>query len=136
MPRKALLVSPHHGLLARLPIALEQQGWEVVSTDNARQVLTLLDEANPDVVIMDALLPNVHLSIEQIRESVHIPIILIGPHPMAERWKQALGAGADAYVSISADLNELLPTITPILQRYQTIQSEFPIFRERPMRWY
>ncbi len=135
MPRKALLVSPHRGLLARLHPALEQRGWEVVSTDNARRVLMLLDEANPDVVIMDALLPNVHLSIEQIRESVHIPIILMGPHPMAERWKQALEAGADAYLSIFADLDELLPTIIPIVQHYQRIQSEFPIYRERP-RWY
>jgi two-component system phosphate regulon response regulator PhoB len=135
MPRKALLVSPHRGLLVSLPPALEQGGWEVVSTDNARRVLTLLDEAIPDVVIMDALLPNVHLSVEQIREMAYIPIILIGPHPTSERWKQALEAGADAYLSILADLDELLSTIIPIVQRYQRIQSEFPIFRGR-QRWY
>lgn len=58
-PPTIALVDDEPDITASLALALEDQGYEVVTTNDARQALELLERTRPDVVLLDLLMPRV-----------------------------------------------------------------------------
>ncbi len=103
----------------RLIIAIEAAGHEVVSITDQFQGVTLVDEVQPDIIMLDADIPESWRTCSRIRDMVNIPIILIGFEAPQNAWERAVEEGADAYFPVFTDPGEAIATAGAILRRYR-----------------
>lgn len=107
-----LIVADDHRLVhGALQGLLEPEGFEIVGcVRNGSQVLPLVAREQPDAVLLEFDLPGLDgvSLIKRLRESYPnvVPIVLSLDH-RPSRVKDALAAGAHAYISKSIDPNEL-----------------------------
>ncbi len=86
-----------------LKIALSLRGYEVVGALNAQLGLQLIRERQPDVVIVDLMLPLVsgYEVCRQLRidpRTARLPIIVLSASDIVAAEKGALAAGADRFI--------------------------------------
>lgn len=88
--------------------------YKVIATEDTRDILALIAEHKPDLVLMDYILPNInggelcHL-IKTNPETAGLPVIIISGYP---RVLYSLGSyGCDSILEKPFDLSELLETI-------------------------
>ena len=58
---KILLIEDDQSLNEPLQYALHQQGYEVRSTTDGREVVRLLDLTEPDLVVTDIIMPDIDM---------------------------------------------------------------------------
>lgn len=100
-------------------IYLSQEGFQVIETSDGQQALTVLLEENPDLVLLDILLPGFDgIEIcEQIRKLSTVPIIFLSSK--AEEIDKIIGLtiGADDYLAKPFSPRELVARIRTLLRR-------------------
>jgi CheY-like chemotaxis protein len=119
MPR--VLVVDDSAMDRRLAQSLLQKraGIEVITADNGRQALELVQAAAPDVVLTDLQMPEMDgLELVEAIRSRHgaIPVVLMTAHGSEEIAVRALQKGAASYVSKRSLARELVPTIENVLE--------------------
>ncbi len=104
--------------------ALGKQGYEVVVAGNGRLALTLLDEEQFDLILMDIQMPILggHETAQIIRQREvitreHIPIIAMSAHARAEDELAALESGMDGYITKPISIKKLGSTVEGFLKR-------------------
>lgn len=96
---------------------LEGAGYErFVSTTNASAALELIADEQPDVILLDVMMPHVSgldilhaLSVD--RQWRNIPVIILTAASDAETKKTALELGATDFLSKPVDAHELVPRV-------------------------
>ncbi|MDZ7962089.1 MAG: ATP-binding protein [Aulosira sp. DedQUE10] len=99
---------------------LEDAGATVISVSSAAEVLQLLQQTQPDVLLADIGMPKVdgYTLIRQIREQGgQIPAIALTAYAGETNKKQALQAGFQLYLSKPVDPEELIQAIAQVVQR-------------------
>ena len=117
-------------LLARF---LSQQGYVVVSAMTAVEVLSILAERMPDLVLLDLMLPREsgHDICRLIRERSTAPIIMVTALADVRERIAGLDGGADAYGSKPFDLGELAARMRAVLRR-PSPQAAHVVHDDRP----
>jgi len=92
-PKLVLVVDEDAAVRGVLERALVDEGYQVQLADNGRQALRMIKARTPDVLLMSALLPEVHgFEIAQrLRDSQRyagLPIIMIGAMHRGWRWAE------------------------------------------------
>jgi DNA-binding NarL/FixJ family response regulator len=93
--------------------------WTVCGeAENGQQAIDLVVELKPDLVILDLSMPVMNglqatTKIRQLAPSVKILILSMHDSPRAER--EALAAGADAFLTKTASEDTFLHTVTTLL---------------------
>ena len=84
---------------------LKGKGYRVVSTDNGRAALAMLKDHAPDLIILDAMLPEVHgfeiaRRIKHSERYGHVPIIMVSAVYRGWRYAEDLkqNFGVDAFI--------------------------------------
>jgi DNA-binding response OmpR family regulator len=99
-------------------IALELEGFEVICPDNPDSFLARAKEERWDVYMLDTWMPQVS-GIElctKLREfDLGTPIIFYSAAAYEHERKQALGCGAQAYVTKPASIDDLVGSINSVL---------------------
>jgi DNA-binding response OmpR family regulator len=111
---------------------LSEQGYTVLSADNAATARELLDEEPPRVVLLDVGLPGEDgLSLARhIRERLDIGIIMISGAGETVDRIVGLEVGADDYVAKPFDPRELKARLKSVLRRYERpVGAEAPAVR-------
>lgn len=111
---------------------LSEQGYTVLSADNAATARELLDEEPPRVVLLDIGLPGEDgLSLARhIRERLDIGIIMISGAGETVDRIVGLEVGADDYVAKPFDPRELKARLKSVLRRYERpVGAEAPAVR-------
>jgi len=114
-----LLVDDEAALRQVLRARLTARGYIVYEASNGEDVLQIVPELRPDVIILDIGLPDID-GIEvtrRLRPLVQTPIIILSVHAMEFEKIAALEAGADDYLTKPYDLGELLDRIRTALLR-------------------
>src|SRR6185436_4625369 len=80
--KTVLVVEDEAEIRVMIERILKGKGYRVVSTDNGRAALGLVKEHAPDLLILDAMLPEVHgfdiaRRIKTSKRYAHIPIIMV-----------------------------------------------------------
>jgi DNA-binding response OmpR family regulator len=103
-----------------LRINLERDGYEVLSAEDGETGLTLARTAQPDLVILDVMLPKLNgFQVLQTvrREGLTMPIIVLSARTGEMDKVTGLELGAEDYVAKPFGLAELLARVRAALRR-------------------
>lgn len=113
---------------------LEKEGYQVITAYDGSEVLGLVEEKRPDLVVLDIMLPAVNgLEVcKQLRlkpEFCDLPIIMLTAK--GEEIDKVLGLeiGADDYITKPFSPRELLARIRARLRRMKPVAEENEIVR-------
>jgi two-component system response regulator ResD len=118
---KVLVVDDDQNVLELVKLYGEREGFQVVGLSNGDLVLPTFDRENPDVVILDIMLPgNDGLTLcRKLRDIRMIPIIMLTAKGDEADRVLGLEMGADDYVSKPFSPRELVARIKAVLRRTQ-----------------
>lgn len=122
MNAKVLIVEDEPALLEMLTYNLEAEGFEVHQAERAEDAELLVAEEDPDLVILDWMLPQVS-GIELCRrlraydKTGGMPIIMLTARGEESDRIRGLSTGADDYVVKPFSLPELIARIKALLRR-------------------
>ncbi len=105
-----------NGILTQL---LRSNGYETVSAFDGGRASILLREEQPELVLMDLMLPykDGGTLIKELRERSDVPVIVISAKSMMETKLEMLRMGADDYIIKPFDLDEVLVRVEVMLRR-------------------
>jgi CheY-like chemotaxis protein len=100
---------------------LEGEGYDVVTTTDSANVVDLIDEINPDLVISDIMMPGMdgytfvrHIRREKTRES--LPIIIMSTKNKETMEDLFVSHGISGYLQKPFDKEELVALIKKALK--------------------
>ncbi|HHD2717638.1 response regulator transcription factor [Clostridium perfringens] len=116
---KILVVDDEVNILKMLKITLEVAGHEVLLSENALSVIDIILENEPDVIILDAMLPDIDgfNLIPKIKKVKDIPIIMLTAKCNINDKLLGLQLGADDYITKPFNSTELLLRLNIIKKR-------------------
>jgi CheY-like chemotaxis protein len=120
MPKKVLVVDDVVANRAVLADALEALGFEIHEAENGRDGLTRAESLNPDLIVMDVMMPVMDglEAIRRLRQMAALkdaPVIAVSATTSPEDRDRALAAGANAFLTKPIDLDGLLKEIGGLL---------------------
>ncbi len=117
-----LVVDDEEPILELVRYNLEAAGFRVVTCGDGREALVLAEEKNPDIAILDWMLPGlsgleVCRRIRRDRNLSHLPIIMLTARADGADRVRGLDAGADDYVPKPFAPSELRARVHAVLRR-------------------
>jgi len=117
-----LVVEDEDALSTLLQYNLEKEGYDVTVAGDGEEALIQVDERQPDLVVLDWMLPKVS-GIEVCRrlrsrpETRNVPIIILTARGEETDRIRGLDTGADDYVVKPFSMTELTARIRAVLRR-------------------
>jgi two-component system response regulator RegX3 len=114
-----LVVEDEESFVDALSVGLQQEGFRVQVARDGAQALELFDLVQPDLVLLDVMLPLVSgIDVcRQIRTRSKVPIIMVTAKASELDTVVGLEVGADDYVSKPYRLRELVARMRAALRR-------------------
>lgn len=128
---RILIVDDEVPIRRLLRTTLSAQRFEVVEAGNAAAALIQLQQAPPDLVLLDLGLPDrdgLDL-LRDIRALSEVPVIVLSSRDQESGKVQALDGGADDYVTKPFGAKELMARIRAALRHRLQQQGARPVFR-------
>ncbi len=121
---KILLIDDEPNIVKLTAFHLRRRGYEVVSADNGANGLLVADRENPDLIVLDVMMP-VMDGFEALRALKAsstlrgIPVIMLTCRSLDEDIAEGLVEGADVYMTKPFDMEKLLLAIARLLEAAQ-----------------
>ncbi len=98
---------------------LEKEGYQAVSAFSGTEARLQLQYCSFELILLDLMLPGVtgEELLQEIRQTSHIPIIVISAKTALESKVNALKIGADDYVTKPFERDEVLARVDALLRR-------------------
>jgi DNA-binding response OmpR family regulator len=114
---------------------LETHGYQVKTATRAHQGLTILDEWEPDLVLMDIMMPDMDgwEAAQRIREKSDVPLIFTTALGREKDVVRGLEMGADDYVAKPYGPHELLARIRAVLRRHGRKLEAERVYQNGPL---
>lgn len=120
-----LLIDDDKMITSPLVRALEQRGFMVSTADNGRSGLTLALEQQPDIVVLDIMMPEMDgwAVCRELRQKSGVPILMLTA--LDDEVDRILGLelGADDYLTKPFSTRELIARIKAMLRRVALDQA-------------
>jgi DNA-binding response OmpR family regulator len=118
-PRTVLLVEDDRKIADVVRIYLERERYRPVLATDGRQALVLMDAEQPDLIVLDILLPGLdgREVCRLIRLHSRVPIIMLTALSTEDDTLRGLDLGADDYVTKPFSPRELMARIRTVLRR-------------------
>lgn len=118
---KVLIVDDDQNVLELIKLYGEREGFEIIGVNDGGLALAAFDRENPDVVILDIMLPGMNgLTLCQNLRSIRmVPIIMLTAKGEEADRVLGLEMGADDYVSKPFSPRELVARIKAVQRRAQ-----------------
>jgi DNA-binding response OmpR family regulator len=116
---RILAVDDEHLYQHLLEVNLEKEGFEVMTASNGLDALEMVSSQNPDLVIMDIMMPKMDgiTTCERIRQFSNVPIIMLTARGEEQDRVRGLNVGADDYVVKPFSATELVARVRAVLRR-------------------
>jgi two-component system, OmpR family, response regulator MprA len=117
---KILVVDDERAVRDSLRRALELEGYDVDLAVDGSDGLARIREGQPDVVILDVLMPELdglEVSRRVRRSGNRVPVLMLTARDEVDDRVAGLDAGADDYVTKPFALDELLARVRALLRR-------------------
>ena len=119
-PIRVLVVDDEVTLADLLSMALRYEGWEVRSAGSGSDALRQARSFEPDVVVLDVMLPDMDglTVLRRFREvQPKVPVLFLTARDAVEDRVAGLTAGGDDYVTKPFSLEEVVARLRALLRR-------------------
>ncbi|MBK8822961.1 MAG: response regulator transcription factor [Anaerolineales bacterium] len=119
MPQTILIVDDEKRLVSLVESYLTQEGYRVATAFNGKEALTVADRENPDLIILDIMMPEMNgYDFMRIHRAEHdTPIIMLTAKVEDDDKIIGLELGADDYVVKPFKPRELMARVRNVLRR-------------------
>jgi DNA-binding response OmpR family regulator len=133
---KILVVDDELNILELVRLYLGTAGYQVETTSLGRDALAKLPSVNPDLVILDLMLPDIDgfEVCRLVRSKSKVPILMLTARKEDIDKIVGLEMGADDYLTKPFNPRELVARIRAILRRFQTGQPDAEILELGDLR--
>jgi two-component system phosphate regulon response regulator PhoB len=129
MATQVLVVEDDTAIRDMLCFSLRHSGFQCEAVGDAESGLALLKQQQPDIILLDWMLPGID-GIEFIRRlraneyTASIPVIMLTAKGESEDMVKGLSVGADDYVNKPFSPPELMARIKAVLRRCQLPEAD------------
>ncbi|MDY0322817.1 MAG: response regulator transcription factor [Candidatus Carbobacillus sp.] len=121
--KRILIVDDEPSIVTLLQFNLEKAGYEVMTSGDGRDALVRIEEASPDLILLDLMLPGIDGMdvLKRLRAlNIKTPVVMITARD--EELDKVLGLelGADDYITKPFRIREVLARIKAIFRRIET----------------
>lgn len=119
MPTKILVIDDDAAVTDLLSLLLKSQGFEVTATNNSSDGLTMIREKQPDLVVLDLMMPEIDgwEVCKSVRSFSQVPIIILSALNEPSMIASVLDAGADDYLTKPTPSRVLVAHINRLVNR-------------------
>jgi two-component system phosphate regulon response regulator PhoB len=123
MSTPTIVVAEDEDALATLlQYNLEKEGYRVLVAGDGEEAMIVIDEAKPDLLLLDWMLPKISgievcRRLRQKQETRNLPILMLTARGEETDRIRGLDTGADDYVVKPFSMTELLARIRAVLRR-------------------
>ena len=116
---RVLVIEDEESFRDALQFMLSREGFDVILAPNGAEGMKLFDSKNPDIVLLDLMLPEVSGTevCKYIRTKSNVPVIMLTAKDTEIDKVVGLELGADDYVTKPFSTRELLARIKAVLRR-------------------
>lgn len=131
---KLLLVDDEENFRFLLKAALKNIGFEVITAENGIEAIEMLDDVQPNLVLLDLNMPEpdgheVCKRIKSMPEYMNLPIIILTSSDDLNDKLNSFEEGADDYITKDMDPLEMEKRIQAVLKRYLQNLDSNPLTR-------
>lgn len=118
--KKILIADDEHKIIMTLEYTFRKAGYEVFIARDGSEVLELLKEETPDIILLDIMMPMVDgfATLEQIRKDAnlqHTKVMFLSAKNKESDIEKGLSLGADAYVTKPYSIKKLVQQVEELL---------------------
>lgn len=109
-----------------LSAVLEEEGYETLTCHSGEDALTLLENADVDLVLTDMRMPGMDgiTLLQAIREKgADLPVIMMTAHGTIEKAVEAMQKGATNYILKPFENNALIQHVQKAVELYQVVKE-------------
>lgn len=128
MNKKIMVVDDEEEIADLIEVYLQSDGYTVYKFYNAAQALQCIEETEPDLAILDIMLPDIDgiRLCRKIREQYFFPIIMLTAKIEDADKITGLAAGADDYITKPFNPLEVVARVKTQLRRYTHYNHAVP----------
>lgn len=120
--RRLLLIDDDPNLILLVKDYLEFRGYEVVTAENGREALEVLEQELPDMIICDVMMPEMdgYSFVRHLREDARtnwIPVLFLSAKGQTQDKVKGLTTGADVYMVKPFEPEELVAQVESSLKQ-------------------
>ncbi len=122
-----LVVDDEPNILELLSASLRFAGFTVHTATDGQQALTLARKLNPDLLVLDVMMPGMDgfTVVQRLRErGQHIPVVFLTARDATQDKVTGLTLGGDDYVTKPFSLDEIVARIKAVLRRTAAAASQ------------
>ncbi len=132
--KRILVVDDDRNLRKIIQTNLELAGYDVVTAGNGKEAIEVLDAMQPDLVVLDVMMPvmdgiEVAKRIRRHPSNTHVPIIMLTAKGEVEDKLAGFEAGIDDYMTKPFGPQELLARVKAKIRRVEVDSSLSPLTR-------
>ncbi|MCX7046248.1 MAG: response regulator [Candidatus Sumerlaeota bacterium] len=122
--KKVLAVDDESDILLIIHTSLESEGFDVVTASNGFDALALAEEAKPDLIVLDIMMPEmdgfeVMKRLRDNPKTATIPIVMLTGLSERKLIKQALDMGVCHYIVKPFDFQDFLAVVNRAMKESQ-----------------
>ena len=130
--KKLLLIDDDPNLILLVKDYLEFRGYQVMTAENGREALEILEQNIPDMIICDVMMPEMdgYSLVNHIREEPRtnrIPVLFLSAKGQSQDRVKGLNEGADVYMVKPFEPEELVAQVESSLNQIKRWQQGRPI---------
>jgi DNA-binding response OmpR family regulator len=128
-----LMVEDDDGLAELVLQELEQQGYHMLHASDGLTALRLCEQQQPDLVILDWVIPALNgLDVlRRLRQDLPIPVLMLTSRAGEADRIVGLELGADDYLTKPFSMGELVARVHALLRRIERVQQIVSQDREK-----
>ena len=120
--QRIFVVDDDPGMLRLITANLNARGYETVSSSNGSLALKALEVQEPDLTILDILMPGLDgiELLRRLRDRSSVPILMVSAKADVAAKLETLDLGADDYLTKPFSVEELLARVRAVLRRAES----------------
>ncbi len=120
--KRLLLIDDDPNLILLVKDYLEFRGYQVITAENGKEALEVLETNLPDLIICDVMMPEMdgYTFVENIRKNDQInwiPVIFLSAKGQSQDRVKGLTIGADVYITKPFEPKELIAQVESSLKQ-------------------
>jgi len=122
---RVLVVDDDPPSLKMTAFLLRDDGYTVLTAEDGRQALSIIDSEPPDLIVLDVMMPHIDgLEVcRRVRQHLNVPIIILSAKGETSDRVLGLDLGADDYLAKPFEPSELLARVKALMRRAESFSA-------------